>query len=266
MSYRNSNPSYYNSPSGDFSERMDNSRMYSMEDKMESSNYSLSDIAALMNSRGGCYGGGYGGYGFGGDWIALLLFLVIFGAAGNGWGGGFGGFGGAGLSGALTRAELNQGFNDNTMMRKIDGVTQGLCDGFYAQNTSLLTGFNSVGNQISENRFAAQQCCCETQRSIDSVKFENARNTADIVRAIEKNGDETRALINANTMDALRTKLADKEAALQTANFQLSQQAQNATLLNELRPFPRPAYITCSPYQSTNIGWNAYGCGSCYGY
>lgn len=267
--------SYQNSPRGDFSERMDNRKMYSKEDKME---YSLSDIAALMNSRGGgCgpvpvinYGGGYGsGYGFGGDWIALLLFLAIFGVAGNGWGGGFGGFGGgAGLSGALTRAELNQGFNDNTMMRKIDGVTQGLCDGFYAQNTSLLTGFNSVGNQISENRYAAQQCCCETQRSIDSVKFENARNTAEIVRAIEKNGDETRALINANTMDALRSKLADKESALQTANFQLSQQAQNATLLNELRPFPRPAYITCSPYQSTNIGWNAFGnnCGNNYGY
>lgn len=275
MSYRTSNDSsYYGSPRGEFSERIDNKRMYSTEDKME---YSLSDIAALMNNRGGCgpvpvinygagYGGGYGGYGFGGDWIALLLFLVIFGAAGNGWGGGFGGFGGAGLSGALTRAELNQGFNDNTMMRKIDGVTQGLCDGFYAQNTSLLTGFNSVGNQISENRFAAQQCCCETQRSIDSVKFENARNTAEIVRAIEKNGDETRALINANTMDALRSKLADKEVALQTANFQLSQQAQNATLLNELRPFPRPAYITCSPYQSTNVGWNAYGCGGCCGY
>lgn len=266
MSYRDESY-YHGSPRGDFSERIDNRKMYSMEDKMESSNYSLSDIAALMNSRGGgCYGGGYGGYGFGGDWIALLLFLVIFGAAGNGWGGGFGGFGGgAGISGALTRAELNQGFNDNTIMRKIDGVTQGLCDGFYAQNTSLLTGFNSIGTQLSENRFAAQQCCCETQRSIDSVKFENARNTADIVRAIEKNGDETRALINANTMDALRAKLADKEAALQTANFQLSQQAQNATLLNELRPFPRPAYITCSPYQSTNVGWNAYntGCGGC---
>lgn len=284
--YRNNDErSYYNSPRGDFSERIDNRQMYSKEDKMESSNYSLSDIAALMNSRGGgCgpvpvinYGGGYGGFGggyggFGGDWIALLLFLVIFGAAGNGWGyggfgGGFGGGAGAALSGALTRAELNQGFNDNNVMRKLDGVTQGLCDGFYAQNTSLLTGFNSVGNQISENRFAAQQCCCETQRSIDSVKFENARNTAEIVRAIEKNGDETRALINANTMDALRSKLADKETALQTANFQLSQQAQNATLLNELRPFPRPAYITCSPYQSSNIGWNVYGngCGNNYG-
>ena len=137
MSYRDESY-YHGSPRGDFSERIDNNKMYSMEDKMESSNYSLSDIAALMNSRGGgCYGGGYGGYGFGGDWIALLLFLVIFGAAGNGWGGGFGGFGGgAGISGALTRAELNQGFNDNTIMRKIDGVTQGLCDGFYAQNTS----------------------------------------------------------------------------------------------------------------------------------
>ena len=48
-------------------------------------------------------------------------------------------------------------------------------------------------------------------------------------------------------------RIADLTSSLQTANFQLSQQAQNATLINALRPFPNPAYHTCSPYQSTQL-------------
>lgn len=59
-------------------------------------------------------------------------------------------------------------------------------------------------------------------------------------------------------MQNLRDRIADKDRELQTANFQLSQQAQNATLINELRPCAKPAYITCSPYTSTNYG---YCCG-----
>ena len=44
-----------------------------------------------------------------------------------------------------------------------------------------------------------------------------------------------------------------------TANFQLSQQAQNATLISSLRPFPIPAYVTCSPY-TANTGVGVCGC------
>ena len=97
----------------------------------------------------------------------------------------------------------------------------------------------------------------QTNRNIDAVRFENAKNTCDITTAIHAEGEATRALINANTIQALRDKLEDKDRALLTANFQLSQQAQNAYLLNEIRPTARPAYITCSPY--TAAGY----CGVC---
>lgn len=182
---------------------------------------------------------------FGTSWAWIIVLLLIF-------GGGAGGFGFGGQ--ALTRAELNQGFNDNTVIRKLDGITNGLSDGFYAVNTGMLNGFNSLGQQIAS-------CCCETNRNIDAVRYENAKNTCDIVRAIEKDGDATRALINANTMQALRDKIVAKDQELQTANFQLSQQAQSASLISALRPFPQPAYITCSPYQAVN-----YGCNPCCQY
>lgn len=230
--------------------------------------YSLSDIAAVIGNNGypamPVFAGGFGGYGsgLGGDWLGLILLALIF---GNGWGGGFGGFGGG--NGAFGTAALAQGFADNRVLAKLDGITQGLCDGFYAQNTNLLTGFSSIGNQIAENRFAAQQCCCETNRNIDAVRFDNQKCCCEITNAIHREGEETRALINANTMQNLRDKLADKDRDLQTANFQLSQQAQNATLINTLRPFPTPSYITCSPYESARGNHGAYGCGGCgFGY
>lgn len=202
------------------------------------SNYSLSDIRAATDGIDGQ-----------GSWFwIVVLFLFMFGS-GNGL------FNGGGS--ALTRAEMTDGFNNQSVLRKLDGITQGLCDGFYSMNTGMLNGFNTVGSQIAENRFAAQQCCCETNRNIDSVRYEASKNTCDITSAIHAEGEATRALINANTMQALRDKLEDKDRELMTANFQLSQQAQSANLIAELRPCAKPAYITCSPYQARNFG----GCG-----
>lgn len=218
--------------------------------------YSLSDIVAAIGNRNS----------WGNNDFLYLLFLFAFGG-GNGFG-----FGRAGN--AVTQLELQNGFDNQSVLRKLDGITNGLCDGFYATNTNMLQGqnqlqrdlcqgFSSTAAAIAENRFAAQNCCCETNRNIDAVRYENAKNTCDIVRAIEKDGDATRALINANTMQALRDKIAEKDQMLQTANIQLSQQAQSVNLINELRPCAKPAYITCSPYQSQNYGYN-FGCGCGY--
>ena len=207
-------------------------------------NYSLSDIKAVTD-RDDDFGGG--------SWFwIVVLFLFMFGNNGGLFGGG---------NGALTRAEMTEGFNNQSVLNKLDGISNGLCDGFYAQNTTMLQGFNAVNSGIAESRFAAQQCCCETNRNIDAVRYEAAKNTCDITPAIHAEGEQTRALINANTMQALRDKLADRDRDLLTANFQLSQQAQNATLINELRPCARPAYITCSPYQASH----GFGCGNSCG-
>ena len=95
-------------------------------------------------------------------------------------------------------------------------------------------------------------------RNIDAVRADNYKNTCEITNAVHAEGEATRALINSNTMQALRDKITEKDQELQTANFQLSQQAQNATLISALRPFPQPAYITCSPYTASN----GFGCNS----
>lgn len=206
---------------------------------------SVADALALDKSDGE--------FGGNGAWMMMFLFFLLA------WGGnGFGGWGNGAAQGALTRGELCQDMNFQSLENAVRGVQSGLCDGFYAMNTGMLNGFYGVNNAIQHAQFAAQQCCCETNRNIDAVRYENAKNTCDIVNAIKADGDATRAMMTQNAMQSLRDQL-------QTANFQLSQQAQNATLINAIRPTPVPAYVTCSPYESNLYASGCYrnvnGCG-----
>lgn len=235
---------------------------------METGGLSVADAMALTkNNEDGAFGGAGGTW----IWVFFLFFLLAWG--GNGM---FGGGNNAAMQGALTRADLCESFNFNDLQRQTQGITNGLCDGFYAQNTTMMQGFHGVDNAlcqgfagvnaaINQSRFDSQQCCCETNRNIDAVRYENARNTCDIVNAIREDGNATRALINANTMQDLRDKLADRDRDLMTANFQLSQQAQTANIVDQIKPCAVPAYITCLPYESALIGSRGYynGCGGC---
>ena len=161
-------------------------------------NYSLADIRAAT-------GADENGWGGGGAWWIIILFLFMFGMGGGGWGWGNRG------NDALTRAEMQQGFDTQEITRKLDGLSYGMCDGFYAQNTTMLTGFAGVTSAVRDAQFAAQQCCCETNRNIDSVRYDAQKNTCDITTAIHAEGEATRALIQKNEMQNLRDRLQQME-------------------------------------------------------
>lgn len=218
---------------------------------------SAADIMALTRE----------GDGMNGMWNNPFIYLVWLAVLG----GGNGLFGNrtSELQNAVTRSDLFEGFNNQDVNGQLRGITNGICDGFYALNsglkdgfyatqTGMKDGFYGVQGALAENRFAQQNCCCETNRNIDSVRFEAAQNTCAITNAIHAEGEATRALINANTVQDLRDRLEARDRDLLTANFQLSQQAQNTKLINELRPCAKPAYITCSPY-TTSYGCGAFG-------
>lgn len=159
-------------------------------------NYSLSDIrAATEHERDEGFGGG--------AWWIIILFLFMFGM------GGFGGFGGQ--NGALTRAEMQQGFDTAEVTRKLDGLSYGLSDGFYAQNTTMLNGFAGVTAAVENARFAAQQCCCETNRNIDGVRYDAQKNTCDIITAIHAEGEATRNMMQQNEIQQLRDRIQRAE-------------------------------------------------------
>ena len=207
--------------------------------------YSLSDIAAMNGNNENAM------------WNNPFIYLVWLAVLGRG--GIFGnGAGDAAVQGAITRSDLFEGFNNQDVNGQLRGITNGLCDGFYAVNNSLKDGFYATQTGLMENRFAAQNCCCETNRNIDAVRYDMSKGFCDVAGAIHAEGEATRALINANTMQALRDKLADKDRDILARDFQLSQQAQTAALVGELRPCAKPAYITCSPYTTASF----CGCGA----
>jgi hypothetical protein len=220
---------------------------------------SAADVAAVTGNNGN--GGGWGG--FGGDWLIAIVMLFLFPMMFGGWGGGmFGGMGGwgnggmiAAANGALTRADLCSEFNFNGLENAVRGVTQGLCDGFYAmQNsinglgTNVMQGFSqaelsranqqaALMQQLCNLGYQQKDCCCETQRSIDGVKFTIAQedcatrnlmqsNTRDV---IENQNANARAVLDALTAQRLEAK-DERIAQLEQA---VNQQQLSAALANE---------------------------------
>ena len=222
------------------------------------------------------YGGNNGGFGgFGDDWLALIVILALFGGYGNG-GFGFGGFGGGRTEPCATQADVRAAVDQQTLISKLDNQTYGLADSTYALNSTLMSEFRGVDNAICTlgyqtqsgfNGLSAQlaQCCCDNRAAIADVKYQMATESCDTRRAI---ADSSRDIIenqNCNTRSILDFLVNDKLSTLQAENqelrLQASQAKQNAYLVNELRPCPVPAYITCNPYAASyGFGYNN-GCG-----
>lgn len=237
------------------------------------------------NGNNGCNNGMWGG-----DWIWAFLIFALF-----GWGnGGFGGFGGNNGGGyvatAATQADIQRGFDTSTIIGKLDGISQGLCDGFYAMNTSLLNGFNGVDNAIcnlgyttqqgfnatqvammqGQNALQAQlaQCCCENRQGQADIKYQMATDTCAVQTTIANSARDIIDNQNANYRGLMDFMVQSKLDALQSENQTLklaaSQAAQNNYLVEQLRPAAKPAYITCSPFAASygfGYGYNG-GCNS----
>lgn len=156
--------------------------------------YSLSDIRAATRDDENWGGNG-------GSWWIILLFLFAMGGGGFG----FGGFGGA--NGALTRAEMQQGFDTAEITRKLDGMSYGIADATFALNNTITNEGRSIQSQLAD-------CCCNTRLGIAELSAQNDRNTCTITTAIHAEGEATRALIRENEIQALR----DKVQALELGN------------------------------------------------
>lgn len=213
---------------------------------MTDNNVSLADIAAVTRNNDE--------WGMNNPFI-YLVWMFMARMFGGGWGEGYGPAPGVATAAGqyATQADIQRAFDTNGIISKLDGLTNGLSDGFYA-----------VNNGIAENRFAAQQCCCEIQKGVMENRYAAEKNTLELTNAIHTEGEATRALINANTMQELRDRLEARDRDILARDFQLSQFAQNQYLVNTLKPCPIPAYLTnSSPYEAVPVRYVAasgYGC------
>ena len=205
------------------------------------------------------------GFGFGGDgsWFLIILFLFAFcGWGGNGWGNNAGNSGGV-VDGYVLASDFSN------IERKMDIINGGLCDGFYAVNNTLLTGFGNAElsranqqaalmQQLSAMQMQAANCCCENRAAIAQVRYDMATQACDTRNTVQ---NATRDIVenqNANSRAILdfltNSKMRDLESANQELRLAASQAAQNNYLISQLRPTPIPAYASCNPWAGSYTG------------
>lgn len=192
-------------------------------------------------------------------WVLFLFFLMAWGNGGF-WGNNRNGVNDPAVQGALTRSDLFEGFNTQDINSQLRGITNGVCDSAYAINNgikdlgmNMMQGFDGTNQRLADLGYQMQNCCCTTNRNLDSIRYENAKNTCDVINAVNASAQRVIDQMTTDKIDDLRTEL-------QSAQLQLSNNNQTANLIATLRPFPQPAYITCSPYTSTNAPISC-GCG-----
>lgn len=233
---------------------------------------SLSEGMPTMTMPVAPANGSGNGFGFGGDgaWFLIILFLFAFcGWGGNGWGNNAGNSGGV-VDGYVLASDFSN------IERKMDLINGGLCDGFYAVNNTLLTGFGNAElsranqqaalmQQLSAMQMQAENCCCENRAAVAQVRYDMATQACDTRNTVQ---NATRDIVenqNANSRAILdfltNSKMRDLESANQELRLAASQAAQNNYLISQLRPTPIPAYASCNPWAGSYTGCS--GCSGC---
>lgn len=183
---------------------------------------------------------------FGGDGIwAIVLIALLF-------NNGFGGFGNNGwnnvattdfVSSEFTQRDINNGFQNQSNL-----ISNGFSD--------LATNICNLKSDVLENRYASQLSACNTQRDI--LTQTNELNTNLLTTALNaqakmdeccctlraqgiENTQKILDAMNQNTIDDLRSQVNDLKNTI-TAN------GIGTSIVNQVRPYPIPAYPVTSPY------------------
>ena len=235
---------------------------------------SLSDGTPMMTmpvAPANNYGGGMGMWGE--NWIWIIV-LFLFGWGRNGFGNGNGG-------GVMDGYVLTSDFA--SVERKLDSISNGICDSTFALNNAITGGFATTAQainsgfgqaelsrsnqqaalmqQLNAMQMQAANCCCENRAAIAQVRYDMATQACDTRNTVQ---NATRDIIDANNQNSraildflTQSKLSDLQTENQNLKLAASQAAQNNYLISQLRPCPSPAYITCNPWAGSGYG----GCG-----
>jgi hypothetical protein len=208
------------------------------------------------------YGYGNGGFFGNGDGIwAIVLLALLF------QGNGFGGFGGNGWNNIATTDYVSSEFTQRDVTSGTQSVLTALANGFSDASTNLcnvrsdiLTGNMGIQNSILgssnsiqrdiltqtnelntnllttalQNQAKMDECCC-------TLRAQGIENTQKILDAM-----------NQNTIDDLRSQVNDLKNTI-TAN------GIGTSIVNQVRPYPVPAYPVSSPYTGLLYGNGFYG-------
>ena len=207
---------------------------------MNDAGFSLADIRAATA------GNNYDGMGFGGGWFWIIILLFF--------------------CGGFNRNNYGETplISDEFIKRDIFNTNQNVSSTACQTQRDVIEGKYDTELAISNLASQMQNCCCETNRNIDSVRYDTLLNfkdmqaqmaacCCDLKTAVHSEGEATRGLIQANTIQDLRDRLAASQRETDTANLALQNNAQTSTILNSLGRYvnnPSVPYTTGCPCNS----------------
>lgn len=172
---------------------------------------SASDVLALTrNNEDGFMGGN--------AWWVIIILLFL--------GGGFGY--GNNRGNCATTEDVASGFSTSAIMSNqrelqngLFGLQNSMNQGFSGLNTAILTTSCGIERAIDS-------CCCTTNRNIDGLRYEMSKGFCDVITNANNN---TAQILNYFKDD----KIHELELKNQALAFQLSQNAQSATIIDALK-------------------------------
>ena len=188
-------------------------------------------------------------------------------------------------TGLGTAIQQSFAISDKSNLQSFAALQNQICNATNSVNSTLNNGFNNVQREICDTNYNMSRCCCDTKEAIMQTNFNNQTGFSGVVNAlatnacdIERGQDDIKYLMAQNQsqtmvgIDRLGDRLIDfmnqKEmdnlrSELQSARFQISQQAQTEAIINQLQPVAKPSWLVSSPYQSLNYNTvNGCGCGN----
>ena len=244
----------------------------------EETQMSNAELLALLNSQDD------EGMGWNNPFFYLIFIWLFAMFGGNGFG--FGGFGGGyGAYGAISNdflfSNLNAGqdairasqiatqngiasatYDLSNQINAIgQTIGQGLCSTTYELSSKIDAGRYDQALATQQLSRQISDSCCATNRNIDALANQMTMDTCAIKEAIFRDGEATRALINANTMQELRDKLNSAEMALsnnaQTAAIEHAIDAKVASIVGF--PARPPFWAYPFPYCPSTSGGTSGG-------
>lgn len=254
---------------------------------------SLADIAAVNRGNNGAFG-------MDGGWWAWILIFALFGWGNGGWGWNNGQNAGAA---AATQADIQRGFDNQTVMGSLRGIEQGLCSLGYDQ----LAQMNGINNNITTSAFATQNaitqgtisnmqsfnalqaqqqnCRCENRAAIAQVRYDMATDTCSVVNAIKDASNAQMQNCNNNyrsleckidnlVLESKNQQIADLQMQLNRCDRDSALQGTASYIISQVRPTAQPSFIVPNPYTGGyGYNWNNWngngwcnqnnGCGCC---
>ncbi len=164
------------------------------------SNYSLADIASATGSEG--LGGANGGM-----WIFALLILLVIGN-----GGFFGDNGNGDRNATVGDVQRSQDFAaiERQLNEGVAATRQGVYDTTAAVNDgnyNILGELRDIQTVTNTGFSNMQNCCCETNRNIDSAKFDMANYSAAIQANATANSQKILDALNQNKVEAMQNQI-----------------------------------------------------------